>query len=186
MATHVVTGAFSYTGKYIARRLLAEGHTLRTLTGRPRPDDPLASQIEAFPLDFRTPETLADAMRGADTLYNTYWIRFARGELTFERAVENSRALIGAAVTAGVRRVVHISVTNASSTSSYGSAPLGGLGSSCTPSSSLATTGRPRTRCQSGAGVPATRAAPPTPGRTASARRACSATTRATPAPTAA
>ena len=56
MATHVVTGAFSYTGKYIARRLLAEGHTLRTLTGRPHSDDPLASQIEAFPLDFRNPD----------------------------------------------------------------------------------------------------------------------------------
>ena len=35
MATHVVTGAFSYTGKYIARRLLAEGHSVRTLTGPP-------------------------------------------------------------------------------------------------------------------------------------------------------
>ena len=59
-------------------------------------------------------------MRGADTLYNTYWIRFARGEMTFERAVANSRALIGAAVKAGVRRIAHISVTNASSTSSLG------------------------------------------------------------------
>ena len=120
IATHVVTGAFSYTGKYIARRLLAEGHTLRTLTGRPHSDDPLASQIEAFPLNFDDPDALADAMRGADTLYNTYWIRFARGEMTFDRAIENSRALIGAAVKAGLRRIVHISVTNASSTSALG------------------------------------------------------------------
>ena len=117
MATHMVTGAFSYTGKYIARRLLAEGHALRTLTGRPRSDDPLASEIEAHPLDFANPAALAEAMRGADTLYNTYWIRFARGPVTFERAVENSRALIDAAVNAGVRRIVHVSVTNASSAS---------------------------------------------------------------------
>ena len=117
MATHVVTGAFSYTGKYIARRLLAEGHTLRTLTGRPRSDDPLASGIEAFPLDFANPAVLADAMRGADTLYNTYWIRFERGAVTFEQAVENSRALIAAAVDAGVRRIVHVSAMSASSAS---------------------------------------------------------------------
>jgi NADH dehydrogenase len=117
MATHVVTGAFSYTGKYIARRLLAEGHTLRTLTGRPRSDDPLAAEIEAFPLDFANTAALANAMRGADTLYNTYWIRFARGAITFEGAIENSRALIAAAVDAGVRRIVHVSAMSASSAS---------------------------------------------------------------------
>ena len=117
MAVHVVTGAFSYTGKYIARRLLAEGHTLRTLTGRPRRDDPLSAQLEAFPLDFDNPAALAEAMRGADTLYNTYWIRFARGAVTFEGAVENSRALIGAAADAGVRRIVHVSAMNASAAS---------------------------------------------------------------------
>ena len=117
MATHVITGAFSYTGKYIARRLLTEGHTLRTLTGRPRADDPFASEIEAFPLDFSSHTALTGAMHGADTLYNTYWIRFARGSMTFERALENTRALIGAAVEAGVRRIVHVSVTNASSAS---------------------------------------------------------------------
>ena len=114
MAAHVVTGAFSYTGKYIARRLLAEGHTLRTLTGRPRPDDPLASEIEGFPLDFSNTAALTDAMRGADTLYNTYWIRFERGAVTFEQAVENSLALIAAAVDAGVRRIVHVSAMSAS------------------------------------------------------------------------
>ena len=117
MATHAVTGAFSYTGKYITRRLLAEGHTVRTLTGHPRADDPLASQIEVHPLDFTNPAALAEAMRGADTLFNTYWIRFARGRVTFDGAIANSRALINAAVAAGVRRIVHVSITNASSTS---------------------------------------------------------------------
>ena len=29
---HVVTGAFGYSGKYIATRLLAEGRRVRTLT----------------------------------------------------------------------------------------------------------------------------------------------------------
>lgn len=117
MTTHMVTGAFSYTGQYIARRLLAQGHSVRTLTGRAASTDPLASQIAAFPLDFNNPAGLAGAMRGVDTLYNTYWIRFARGRMTFDRAMENSRALIGAAADAGVRRVVHVSAMNASPSS---------------------------------------------------------------------
>ena len=56
----------------------------------------------------------------------------------------------------------------------------------CTPSSLPATIAKPRTPCPSGAGAPTTPAAPPTLGRTASARQGCSATTPATPAPTAA
>ena len=117
MATHVVTGAFSYTGKYIARRLLSEGHAVRTLTGHPRPHDPLSTEVETFPLDFTDPKALAEALHGADCLFNTYWIRFARGKLTFATAVANSRTLIDAAVEAGVRRIVHVSITNASSAS---------------------------------------------------------------------
>ncbi len=32
MSTFTVTGAFGYSGSYIARRLLVAGHTVRTLT----------------------------------------------------------------------------------------------------------------------------------------------------------
>ncbi|MCY4624382.1 MAG: NAD(P)H-binding protein [Chloroflexi bacterium] len=116
MATHVVTGAFSYTGKYITRLLLAEGHTVRTLTGHPRPGDPLSKNVETFPLDFSDRDGLTRVLRGADTLFNTYWVRFPKGKTTFERAVENSRTLIGAAA-AAARRLVHVSITNANSQS---------------------------------------------------------------------
>ena len=51
---------------------------------------------------------------GVDTLYNTYWIRFARGRTTHDEAVANSRTLFYAARRAGVRRVVHVSITNPS------------------------------------------------------------------------
>lgn len=54
-------------------------------------------------------------MEGADVLYNTYWIRFARGETTFDQAVKNSMVLFEAAANAGVKRIVHFSVANASS-----------------------------------------------------------------------
>ena len=110
----VVTGAFGYTGKYIARRLLDQGSRVRTLTRTPVSRSPFGDQVEVHPLDFADQAGLVRGLEGAGTLYNTYWIRFARGRLTHETAVENLRVLFRAAREAGVRRVVHISITNAS------------------------------------------------------------------------
>ena len=70
--------------------------------------------VLAYPLDFSDPDGLRRSMEGAGLLYNTYWIRFGRGRNTFDQAVENSRVLLDAAVDAGVGRVVHFSVANAS------------------------------------------------------------------------
>ena len=53
-------------------------------------------------------------MRGAGILYNTYWVRYARGQTTFDRAVENTRTLSEAAESADVGRVVHSSVAKTS------------------------------------------------------------------------
>ena len=105
----VVTGAFSYTGRHIARRLLVDGRRVRTLTRRRNP----ASALEQAPLQFSDRHALVESLRGADTLYNTYWIRFEHGDSTFAGAVENTRRLFDAAAEAGVRRIVHLSVTNA-------------------------------------------------------------------------
>ena len=98
----VVTGAFSFTGKYIAERLLAADREVRTLTRHPQSASPFGERVRAFPLDFDDVTGLTESLRGADTLYNTYWIRFPRGDYTFERAVENSRILLGAAMAAGL------------------------------------------------------------------------------------
>ncbi len=105
-----VTGAFSYTGRHIAEALLDRGRRVRTLTRRPHPEHPLASRIEAAPLAFD--HGLAARLEGADTLYNTYWIRFEHGSSTFARAVDNTARLVDAADRAGVRRIVHVSVSN--------------------------------------------------------------------------
>jgi NADH dehydrogenase len=110
----VVTGAFSYTGSFIARRLLAEGIRVRTLTRRDDPSSPLHGKVEAAPLQFTERARLVASLRGARCLYNTYWVRFERSETTFERAVRNSAVLFAAAAEAGVERIVHVSVTNAS------------------------------------------------------------------------
>ena len=110
----VVTGASGHTGRYIARRLLDEGSIVKTLTRSPARPSPFGDSVEHLPLDFRDFRRLVGHLRGAYTLYNTYWIRFPRGGVTHDVAVENSRVLIGAAVEAGVRRIVHISITSPS------------------------------------------------------------------------
>jgi NADH dehydrogenase len=116
---HAVTGAFSFTGRYIARRLLKNGHEVVTLTGHPDRDPPFAAAVRAFPFRFDEPEAMAESLAGASVLYNTYWIRFERGATTFDRAVANTAALLQAARRAGVRRVVHISIVHADEASPY-------------------------------------------------------------------
>ena len=110
----VVTGAFGYTGRYIAAELLAKGRRVRTLISHPHRPDPFDGRVEVAPLNFGQPDALEASLQGAETCYNTYWVRFPRGELTYEKAVENSKVLISAAARAGVRKFVHVSVTNPS------------------------------------------------------------------------
>jgi nucleoside-diphosphate-sugar epimerase len=109
-----ITGAFSYTGKYLAPLLLARGHKLRTLTNHPDANSPLISQIRVIPYSFDDPAALAASLAGCDALVNTYWVRFPHGRMTFDIAVENTLALIRAAKSAGIRRFVHVSIANAS------------------------------------------------------------------------
>ena len=112
--TVVITGAFSYTGKYATKLLLSRGYKVRTLTYHPARVNPFGDRVEVFPYFFDRPEKLVEILRGASTLINTYWVRFPRGEATFETAVQNTRTLIAAAKNAGVRRLVHVSIANPS------------------------------------------------------------------------
>jgi uncharacterized protein YbjT (DUF2867 family) len=112
----VVTGAFSYSGSSLARALLQSGRQVRTLTGHAE-RAPAGTSIDVHPLDFDDQLGLVASLSGATTLYNTYWVRFARRTVDHERAVANSTALFGAAERAGVRRIVHVSITHPSSAS---------------------------------------------------------------------
>ncbi len=114
MATYVVTGAFGYSGKYIAKRLLDEGQTVRTLTNSTRRANPFGDRIIASPFHFDEPQALAAALDGASVLINTYWVRFDHGDCTHSLAVENTLKLFTAAREVGVGRVVHVSITNPS------------------------------------------------------------------------
>ena len=118
---NMVTGAFSYTGKYITRQLLSMRKKVRvlTLTGHPNREKLFGSEVSAFPFNFDNPSQLTKSLQGVTTLYNSYWIRFPYGQVTFNRAVENTRTLITCAEEAGVSRIVHISITSASEESPF-------------------------------------------------------------------
>lgn len=112
-----VTGAFSYSGKYITKRLLDRGEDVITLTNHPNRPDPFAGKVKAYPLNFNNEAELVESLRGVEVLVNTYWVRFDKGSNTQPKAVENTGILVNAAVKADVKRIVHISITNPSADS---------------------------------------------------------------------
>ena len=111
---HTITGAFGYSGKYIAKRLLDKGHTVNTLTNSVHRENPFGDRIKVYPFNFKNPEKLKEALKGASVLYNTYWVRFNHKLFTYADAVKNTLILFEAAKKAGVERIVHVSITNPS------------------------------------------------------------------------
>ncbi|MHC4993494.1 MAG: SDR family oxidoreductase [Planctomycetota bacterium] len=111
---HAVTGAFGYSGKYIAKRLLDRGHEVITLTNSIDRYNPFGDRVKPFPFNFDNPEALAESLRDVSVLYNTYWVRFNHSLFKHADAVRNTERMFEAAKRAGVERVVHVSITNPS------------------------------------------------------------------------
>lgn len=109
---HAVTGAFGYSGKYIAERLLAEGKAVLTLTDSLQRGNPFGDGLPAVPFNFNRPQELAASLQGVSVLYNTYWVRFNQPRFTHADAGQNTLILFEAAKKAGVERVIHVSITN--------------------------------------------------------------------------
>ena len=114
---HTVTGATGYTGRYITHLLLEQGHRVQSITGHPDRHNPFGDQVPLHPFNFDQPDLLAKTLAGTDTLFNTYWIRVNYGGRTHEQCVEHTKVMFEAALAAGVRRIVHISITNADANS---------------------------------------------------------------------
>jgi uncharacterized protein YbjT (DUF2867 family) len=111
---HAVTGAFGYSGRYIAKRLLDRGHEVITLTNSPGRTNPFAGQVKSYPFNFDNPEKLTQVLQDVAVLYNTYWVRFNHELFRHADAVRNTEQLFDAAKTANVERIVHVSITNPS------------------------------------------------------------------------
>ena len=111
---HAVTGAFGYSGKYIARKLLDESHQVITLTNSPHRKHHFRKDIKAVPFNFENPEKLTESLKDVEVLYNTYWVRFNHRTFTQADAVKNTITLFNSAKDAGVERIVHVSISNPS------------------------------------------------------------------------
>lgn len=114
MSTIAVTGGFGYSGSHVSRRLLAAGHRVLTLTNSPRRPSELSHRLQVSPLEFDHLDSLTSTLEGCSTLVNTYWVRFDYGGFSHAQAESNTRVLFAAAKNAGVRRIVHVSITNPS------------------------------------------------------------------------
>ena len=71
MALMAVTGAFSFSGRHIAARLLEAGHEVVNLTNHPDRLDPFGGRTRVRPLAFDE-DALAADLSGVDTLFNTF------------------------------------------------------------------------------------------------------------------
>ncbi|MFC2110924.1 SDR family oxidoreductase [Bacteroidota bacterium] len=114
---HAVTGAFGFSGKYIARQLLKSGKRVRTLTNSIDRENEFNDRIEIHPFNFNKPEKLIGSLSDVSVLYNTYWVRFNHKTFKHSMAVENTIKLFDAAKKAGVKKIVHTSITNPSENS---------------------------------------------------------------------
>jgi len=72
---HAVTGAFGYSGKYIARELLDRGMDVRTLTNHPDNPHEFRDRVRAFPYNFDDHDALVESLSGATVFINNYWRR---------------------------------------------------------------------------------------------------------------
>lgn len=112
--THLVTGAFGFSGKYIAQLLLQQGLPVKTMTNSPDRENVFHNQIKAVPFHFDNHSQMVNSLADVATLYNTYWVRFNHKTFSHQAAVDNTFELFDAAKEAGVEKIVHTSITNPS------------------------------------------------------------------------
>jgi dihydroflavonol-4-reductase len=109
----LVTGATGFVGSAVARKLITAGHDVRALA-RPASDrrNLQGLAMETVAGDLRDPASLAAALKGCDALFHVaadYRLWVPDPETIYAVNVDGSRALIEAAMAAGVERMVYTS-----------------------------------------------------------------------------
>lgn len=114
-----ITGAQSYTGRYVTELMLGRGAKIVNLTNHSRPWNIQSSNIIDRPLKFDRKQ-LIESLQGCETLVQTYWVRFDN-TLGFsrEQITNNSKMLVDCAKEAGVKKIVYTSHTQTSLNSPF-------------------------------------------------------------------
>lgn len=113
MKTIAITGVLGYSGRYIAAEAARRGWRVIGLTNSAeRLPNPAGYDLRPLPWSPGGEEALS----GVDVLVNTYWVRFSHSgggyaDFSHQEAVANTKKLFQAAQRAGVRRIVHTSIT---------------------------------------------------------------------------
>jgi NADH dehydrogenase len=114
MQLHAITGAFGFSGKYIAQKLLYKGRQVITITNSGNRPNPFGEKLQAFPFYFDNPEKQVEILKGVSVLYITYWVRFNHKMFSHADAVRNTTTLFESAAKANVERIIYVSITNPS------------------------------------------------------------------------
>jgi NADH dehydrogenase len=109
-----LTGAFSYTGRYISYELIANNIPFQAITNHPQHSLFPSQNIPVHPLQFQDASSMIDALRKTDIFINTYWIRYPANGVTHDTAVQDIDFMVQCAKKAGVKKIIHISVSNPS------------------------------------------------------------------------
>ena len=110
--THIVTGAFGYTGRYIALELIKRGFKVLTLSNAINRTDPFNGAVEHLNFNFNDQQSLITHLKRGSVLYNTYWVRYNCNKFGFDQAIDNTKKLLEAAKIAKIDHIIHYSVTN--------------------------------------------------------------------------
>lgn len=111
-----VTGATGFLGGHLINRLLIDGHKLRTLVHRKRPDPALESQVVAVTGSVNNIESLRAAFEGAEIICHLVGLIAETRTQTFKEIVARGTAnVVKACRLAGVRRLLYISAIGTSS-----------------------------------------------------------------------
>ncbi len=108
-----ISGGAGFLGLHLARRLLDEGHAVRTLDTAPLDDERLERDAEELRGDVRDTASVGALVRGADVVVHAAAalpIQASRDSI-FSVNVGGTANVLGAALEAGVRRVVFVSST---------------------------------------------------------------------------
>jgi nucleoside-diphosphate-sugar epimerase len=108
-----ISGGAGFLGLHLARRLLADGHAVRTLDVAPLDDGELVRQVEHVQADVRDERACRRLVGGAEALVHAAAALPILASATEIRSVnvDGTATVLGAARESGVRRVVFVSST---------------------------------------------------------------------------